>query len=307
VADIFAPSTTMIMPEGGANISASYKDVYYSLTVTGGTGSGDYVFGQSVAITAGAAPSGKIFDQWTGDVSYVADAYSASTLVTMPTMGIAVIATYKDAYYVLNVTSGTGSGSYITGQLVPIAANAPAIGKVFDRWTVDTAYVSDIYAANAVVTMPAQAVNLTATYKSVYYLTVTYGNGDGYYASGDKVTITANAPAFGKVFAKWIGDTSYVSSIYSSVATVTMPAKAITLTATYKTAPKYYLTVNYGSGDGSYFPGATVTIKASNPPTGKVFDKWIGDTAYVTNIYSATTSFTMPAKAASVTATYRAK
>ena len=67
----------------------------YKLTVNNGTGSGEYVEGQKVTISANNAPVGKVFSQWTGNVSYVANPKSATTTVTMPAKNIAVTAEYS--------------------------------------------------------------------------------------------------------------------------------------------------------------------------------------------------------------------
>ena len=69
----------------------------YKLTVTNGTGGGDYVAGQKVTIKANNAPVGKVFSQWTGNVSYLADATAATTTVTMPAKAIAVTAEYSSS------------------------------------------------------------------------------------------------------------------------------------------------------------------------------------------------------------------
>lgn len=70
----------------------------YALTVNGGSGSGSYVAGAVIPITAGAAPRGKVFDKWTtnGGGSF-ADANSASTTFTMPAGTVTATAMYKDA------------------------------------------------------------------------------------------------------------------------------------------------------------------------------------------------------------------
>jgi hypothetical protein len=49
-----------------------------------------------VDIAADSPPSGQVFDQWTGDVSHVADVNASQTTVTMPEADVAVTATYKD-------------------------------------------------------------------------------------------------------------------------------------------------------------------------------------------------------------------
>lgn len=71
----------------------------YKVTVTNGAGSGDYAEGETVTITANAAPADKVFDKWevvSGSI-ILADANSATTTFTMPAGEVSVKATYKDA------------------------------------------------------------------------------------------------------------------------------------------------------------------------------------------------------------------
>lgn len=67
-----------------------------------------------------------------------------------------------------------------------------------------------------------------------YSLTVNNGSGSGDYAEGTSVPISANTPEDGYVFEAWIGDTQYVSSFQNAATTITMPAKAITIEATFR-------------------------------------------------------------------------
>jgi len=68
----------------------------------------------------------------------------------------------------------------------------------------------------------------------------------------------------------------------------------------------YNVTVNSGSGGGSYAANATVTITANEAPSGKVFDKWTTpDGVNFANASATATTFTMPAKNVTVTATYK--
>ena len=75
------------------------------------------------------------------------------------------------------------------------------------------------------------------------------------------------------------------------------------------TAGKYTVAVNNGTGGGEYEEGATVTITADSPASGKQFDKWVVNSGSVTldSETSSTTTFTMPAETVSVTATYKDK
>ncbi len=305
------------MPSSAVSVTATYKDVpatYYKLTVNSGTGGGDYLAGAVATISASAAPSGKMFDKWTGDTAYVGNINLSSTTLTMPSSAVAVTATYKDipaTYYTLTVNSGTGGGDYQAGSLVTISATAAVTGKMFDKWTGDTAYVTNINLSSTTVTMPSSAAAVTATYKDIpqilFALTVASGTGSGDYLAGAVITISAAAAAEGKMFDKWTGDAAYVANSNLSSTTLTMPASAATVTATYKNIPTTYytLTVNSGTGGGEYLAGATVSISAAAAPSGKIFDKWTGDTASVANINLSSTTLMMPASSATISATYK--
>ena len=67
----------------------------YSLTVTNGTGTGEYVQGQKITIKADAAPLGKVFNQWTGNgVAHVDNVSKETAVVTMPAQAIRLVAEY---------------------------------------------------------------------------------------------------------------------------------------------------------------------------------------------------------------------
>jgi metallophosphoesterase (TIGR03768 family) len=69
-------------------------------------------------------------------------------------------------------------------------------------------------------------------------------------------------------------------------------------------ATSHTLTVNSGSGSGSYSQGASVKIEAARMD-GQVFDKWTGDAAYVKNVNASFTTVAIPSKDITVTASYR--
>lgn len=78
------------------SITAQFISNPVILSVTHGTGSGTYAAGAVVEISANAAPEGKIFDKWTGDVAHIANVNAANTTVTMPASDISLTATYKN-------------------------------------------------------------------------------------------------------------------------------------------------------------------------------------------------------------------
>ncbi|MCU0856813.1 MAG: S8 family serine peptidase, partial [Pontiellaceae bacterium] len=220
------------------------------------------------------------------------------------------IALLAPPMYALTVQNGSGDGSYTNGTQVEIVADTPATGKAFDRWTGDTQYVDSVTSSTATVTMPTNPVSLTATYINLpgwYTLTINNGTGGGAYTNGQQVEISANAPAAGKIFDRWTGDTQYVNSVTSPTATVTMPSQAVSLTAAYNDV-YYTLTVENGSGDGSYTNGTVVAVSADAAPEGSMFFEWTTvPTAYtnrLANRLSASTTFTMPGTNVILTATY---
>ncbi len=72
-------------------------------------------------------------------------------------------------------------------------------------------------------------------------------------------------------------------------------------------APAYIVTVNNGTGDGSYKAGATVIISADTAPAGQEFDRWTTeDGVTFADENAASTTFAMLAKNITVTATYKA-
>ena len=208
--------------------------------------------------------------------------------------------------YTLMVTSGSGSGSYEKGDVISISANAPAAGKIFDKWTGATTGITNINSASTNITMPGANATITATYRDniTYTLTVNSGNGGGSFDPGEVVDISANTPAAGKTFDKWTGATSGIASITAANTTITMPAANTTITATYKDI-LYSLTVSNGTGSGSYPLGTKVTVKANAAPAGKEFDKWIGAISGIADVNASTTTFTVTTANSIISATYK--
>lgn len=136
-----------------------------------------------------------------------------------------------------------------------------------------------------------------------YTVTVTNGTGGGEFEEGASVTITANAPATGKRFSGWtIDGISGLDTTQTSL-TFNMPAKAVTATANYEEI-EYTVTVNGGTGAGTYKEGDSVTITAT-VPTGKRFVEWTSESGITfADKTSVTTTFTMLAGDVTVTANY---
>jgi len=272
-----------------------------------------------LSLNADAVQSSKpgwTFVGWNTDKN----ATTGLTYLPMGTQDVTLYAIYKDntsvVNYALTVVNGSGSGSFAAGTLVTVIADVAPAGKVFDQWITTGITFAPTTGSTNQFTMPANAVTVTATYKNTpvatYRLTVVDGSGGGDFSAGTTVTITANTAPAGQRFKQWNINPSVTftggTSATSATAKFTMPPQAVTATAIYETIPPgtYTVTVNSGSGGGSYATNATVTITANAAPSGKVFDKWTtSDGVNFANASATTTTFTMPAKNVSVTATYK--
>ncbi len=140
--------------------------------------------------------------------------------------------------YTLTVNSGIGDGDYEESDVVNITADAAPAGQEFDMWTGDVSGIADVNSEATSITMPGSDVTITATYKdlpvAMFSLVVNSGIGDGDYAAGTSVNITADAAPAGQEFDMWTGDVSGISDVNSGVTNITMPASDVTITATYK-------------------------------------------------------------------------
>lgn len=138
---------------------------------------------------------------------------------------------------------------------------------------------------------------------SSYNLTVIGGTGEGVFIQGASVTITANEPTIGKKFSGWtIEGISGLDTTKTSL-TFNMPANAVTATANYEDI-EYTITVNGGTGGGTYKQGDEVTVTAEDKE-GKEFKGWQDASG---KIVSAEKSYTFEVKDEMVlTAVYQDK
>ena len=69
--------------------------------------------------------------------------------------------------FFLEIINGTGNGMYVEGTVVPITADEPATGKVFDKWvkTYGDAVIADEKSATTTVTTKKERATIKATYK----------------------------------------------------------------------------------------------------------------------------------------------
>ena len=304
-------------PSAPVTITIAENEVItYTVTVTKGTGGGEFEEGASVTLTANTPGAGERFTGWTLTGVSVADTTQTEITFNMPANTVTATANYELITYNVNVEKGTATPNKpAQGVKVTITANEPEKGYKFDRWTTDSTDVSFLNATSqeTTFTMPNHDVTVTATYvKATYNISVTdcvAKKGEdtvGYAYYGDVIKVTANTAPTGKVFDTWVvtGLDTTDMDLTNPEITFNMPANVVGIRATYGEA-RYNVSVTGGSTDKTKAKyGETVTITAT-VPTGKKFVKWTSSSVLVyadkTNV---TTTFTMPAGDVTVEATF---
>ncbi len=173
----------------------------------------------------------KTFVGWTvesGNGTF-ADANAESTTFTVGTADTVIKANYVDTLYKLDVTNGTGSGSYANGSVVDIVADDAPDGKYFSHWQVTNgnATIADPNSPTTTVTTASGDSAITAVYADNVVLTVIGGTGSIQVAPGTVSPITATVPT-GYAFYKWTLEegSAVIANANSANTTVTITGNA---------------------------------------------------------------------------------
>jgi hypothetical protein len=340
IANVNAASTTITMNDD-YSIIANFEETegtYYTLTLAViGSGStspamGQHTYAAGTVVPIIATPAaGQYFVNWTGNVGTIANVNAASTTITMAG-NYSITANFEVAapYTLTMAVAGAGSTSpavgqhtYTAGTSVPITAT-PTGSYSFSHWAASAGSFDNASSAITTFTMPGQDVTVTANFvegppipPDQYTLTMAVAGsgstspavGPHTYAAGTVVPIVATA-AGGFRFLNWVAAAGTFGSTTTSATTFTMPAQNVTVTANF--VPVYSLTMAVapgGSGTATdltgaspYTAGTVVSIQAV-PIAGYRFVNWTATPAGTFGTATAaTTTFTMPAQAATVTA-----
>ena len=259
----------------------------YTVTVTGG---GTVEGKASVTIEAGnrlqlRAPevSGKRFTGWSGldGVTFYGDNAKVTDPILgfiMPAKNFTVTANYQDAVEITNIN--------IKGITKPLAgANPVNFGVTTDTIGLSVKEVIWYFDRTPSTNVPH---DYEFQLDDKLYLLVFLDVADGY-TFADPVTITA--------------DLEYTAA-YRGLTYGTVYLE-YTVTEELPTATTYTVTVNNGTGSGDYAEGASVTITANAPDTGKQFKEWTTEDGVIfADATASTTTFTMPAKPVTITAVF---
>lgn len=183
----------------------------YTVTVTNGSGTGRYAQGETVTITAGAAPSGQQFKEWevvSGTIT-LASSTSETTTFTMPTEAVSVKANYEAipvTGYTITATAGA-NGSISPSGAVRVAAGgsqtftiSPSSGYVIDTLKVDglevtatTSYTFSDVKANHTIEVTFKQESQTPDVPGVTAPSITTQPGNATVKVGETATFTIAA------------------------------------------------------------------------------------------------------------------
>jgi hypothetical protein len=133
------------------DLNASFQRKSFLLDISAAnhgqsSGEGTYAFESNVTVST-LPNTGYQFNQWTGDVQYLSDPNSSSTVVTIPDRNISITPTFSPKTFFVTVTSDlngsvTGAGSYSFGSTATLTptGNGPDLnslaGYEFSKWSI---------------------------------------------------------------------------------------------------------------------------------------------------------------------------
>ena len=288
----------------------------YSVTVTNGTGGGEYAEGATVKIKANAPETGKEFTSWTLDGVSVDDKTKAEITFTMPANAVTATANFGDVQYLFaleNCTADKESAKF--GEEVTFTADVFE-DKRFVGWSVKGVDETglDLTKSPLTITMPANDIVVAAQLEQLYKITIAEGctTDKEWAAAGEKVTVKQPTPPEGHLYTwKFEGVKIPGAQVSHPEVTFTMPENDVNITVVLGVVDFFVSieggTIEYGDqileDEAQVRYGTDVTIKA-NAPTGMRFTGWTIEGVTVENTSVTELTFTMPAGNVTATANY---
>ncbi len=304
---------------------ASFDKRYCYVTATAGSGGsvsggGNVHCGVGSTTITATADTNYCFDDWSGGLGRLGTSdttcqTTASITITKPETDLTVTANFEKRTYTFTVTasgggSASGGGTYKHGESATATATWDSVKYTFRGWSKDCRGTN----ASCTVTMTSNKSAHASFDKRYCYVTATAGSGGSVSGGGNvhcgvgSTTITATADT-NYCFDTWGGglggqEASATTCQTTASITITKPETALTVTANFK-KKTYTLTVNGGTGSGTYDANTWVSISAPAAQCvlgfSLIFDQWTGDstsTSRTTRIYMS--------RDKTVTATYTA-
>lgn len=285
-------------------IQAIYAEVdtLKTISVTKGSGDGEYRTGQTADGILGNYIADSAFVNWKGDSTYLTDPFNQLTSVLIPDQNIDVEAEYTavaDTLFIrfgsslfTQLSNSTHNSLIAPNKIVPIEADDfSATGWYFDRWRLedpvtetplsetDPLYdnIDDINNPNTTFTMPTSGdVRVRALFfqesakvfvKLVRGTIVENGLDSGYFDPGTVINIEArDFSLFGFTFNEWTGDISYLGDASARETTLDLTGLlgGSSIEVTSISPPHYSYSLLNGTGeiDSEIIPKDTLLFAA---------------------------------------------
>ncbi len=309
------PSTSWLtMPDCDVELTSKYINAgKHSVTVDGEI-DGWYDYNEYVSIYPKSRGDKYSFSHWSGDTAYLDDPTSSS--FKMPDVNVKFTSnwTYNYSYNTVTMINGTINGetkqdNLREGSGQSIVADTPPNGKVFDKWELEgVGSFSDINSPSTTFYIGDGNAVITAKYVNGHTVTIENTDNNGgirtiFVGEGKRYTISSSEVLADNMFNYWEKNGSKFSSSHY-LNNLLMGTEDITYKAVYRDRKSYTLTVNNGSGSGTYKERQSVSISANAAETGHHFSSWSGNYYSISNRYNSNTSITMPSSDCTVTANY---
>nr|DAY48144.1 MAG TPA: hypothetical protein [Caudoviricetes sp.] len=274
--DIHDSGASFKMPDVNLTFTPHYRYnySYNTVRVTNGTVDGQTEITGAMetsnhTITAGPAPEGQGFYNWTLEgVGSFANQGDSPTTFTVGDGNAILTATYKNLHR-LTVTNLDNSGSptiydVVEGKTKTLSTNSRVGDYKFNGWYEGETRLSTLTSYTITMGTGDRTIEARYDYTPTYTVTLVNRNNGGATTtysvfSGDYWNSSTTEEVGDYLFVRWLKDNSQVSTSLSYGFYVYGDT---TITVEYRPKETYHLTVNNGSGSGDYKERQSVTITA---------------------------------------------
>lgn len=303
------------MPCCNVKLKAVYKDIRYTITITGGNASSekyikatDAKYNERIYLKAVPENVGDELDYWEVNGQKI-----DGSEFYMPAENVTIRAVWKRAIYKLTLgnatamVNGNPASTAQYGDKVSLTAEPP-YGKEFVRWELSglDGVETETWGRSLTFKMPANDVTAKAIYEDgVYSIFITGGTVENTkHKAGEPVLVKVDETQFpeGQTFKEWKTAPELDMQPTDGGYTFTMPGESVTIEAVYQNR-FYDLTVDGKMESREY--GSLVKVTAPEKE-GYTFADWTVKGAQVDNPYNQTLLFRMPAGDVTLTPNYTA-
>ena len=309
------PSTSLLtMPDCDVELTSFYINAgQHSVTIDGEI-YGWYDYDDYVYMYPNSKGEKWTFAYWSGDTGYLDEVTSSS--FKMPDVDVSFTSnwTYNYSYNTVIVISGNINGESKQENLQEtsgqsIVADEPEEGYIFDTWEIEgVGSFENKNSASTIFYVGDGNAVLIAKYVLAHTVTLENVNNSGQnytmkVGENRKYSIVSQELFDNYIFDYWNknGNKYGTSYFYKDII---MGNEDVTYTAVYRDRLSHTLTINSGSGSGTYKEKQSVHIIADDLGKDFGFKRWIGNYESIIDAFDADTYIVMPNEDCTITAQY---